>query len=461
MPRLLVAAALCALPTLALAEVTPDEVWQEWQSGPVALSAAREATRDGALLLDGVTAELPQGGRMMIVRLTLAPQGDAVRVTASDSARLVARDGAEGALTAPGAALDVSGDPGALTYRLAAPSLALDWTDLPQDAPVSELHIDLTDTEVAIDPTEAGVAARIEAARGALDMTGSDGATRAVVAQNWTDPTVVFDGPFAVLTGLERPDPLDRIALRFDSAGSVTEVVADGPRGRQTIETESDSTFLEATLETGRLKARQSALDTRLTVTPEGVPLDDLTAQIAEFSVAVDAPAVRTTGSEEAQLDLRLTDVTFSEQAWDIVDPGRRLPRDPATLVAELAVRGTVGAPAAPDAPPPVTLERLEIDGLRIDALGARAAIEGQLDWDGAGGLALLDPEGRVSVELQGADALIETLAAAGILTEGQALFAGFGLNSYTRALERQNGRAAEIVFGPGGAISINGTPLR
>lgn len=461
MLRLSVTAALCVLPTLAAADVTPAQLWQEWQSGPIALSAAREERRDGALVLDGVTAELPQGGRMMVGRLTLAPEGGAVRVTASDSARLVARHGAEGALTAPGAVLEVTGDPGALAYRLAAPSLTLGWTDLPAGTPVSDLHLDLAEAQVAIDPSTAGIAARIEAARGALDLAGSDDGTRLTVAQSWTDPAITFGGPFAALMGLERPDPQDRLALGLEAAGSVAEVVSDGPRGRQTVETASDSTSFAATLDAGRLDARQSAENTRLTVAPEGLPLDDLTARIAELSVAVDAPAAPTSAPEEARLDLRLGGVTFSEQAWDILDPGRHLPRDPATLVAELAARGTLDGLSRPGALPPVTLERLEIDGLRIDALGARAAVEGRLDWDGASGLALLDPEGRLSVELRRAEALVENLVATGILTETQALFAQFALTRYTHAVEGEDSRAAEIVFGPEGAITVDGAPLR
>lgn len=460
MLRLPLAAALCVLPTFAPAAVTPEEVWQEWQS--LAVTAAQETDHDGALVLDGVSAGLPQGGRMMIGRVTLAPEGDAVRVTASDAARLLTGGGAEGELAAPGAEITVTGDPGAMRYRLTAPDLATSWSDLQREGSLADLRVGLNNAEVVIDPAAAGISARIDADHARLDTTGSEGATRFTLEQSWTDPAIAFDGSLSVLLGLARPDPDTATTLRLNAAGSTAEAVSDGPDGRATIGTDSLGTTVEATLGDGRLAARQTARDIGVRVTPAGLPPGAFSAGIDALSIALDGPAAPGDAPEAASLDLAIEGLSLSDEAWQLVDPAGRLSRAPATLMARISGSGrlTRDPLARPGALPPVALDRLDIDELRLDALGARAEIDGQLDWDDATGYSLLSPEGRIAVALDGAEGLVDDLLAAGLLTEGQALFAGIALTQFTHATG-EGGRAGEIAFDPNGAITIDGTALR
>ncbi|WP_375281139.1 DUF2125 domain-containing protein [Pseudooctadecabacter sp.] len=133
--------------------------------------------------------------------------------------------------------------------------------------------------------------------------------------------------------------------------------------------------------------------------------------------------------SDEAQ-DFRaatsLTGITMADTIWNLFDPAGQLPRDPADITFDLTGLGTNGVDLLDFAtlsqmagPPPVQVDEVTIENLRIAAVGAEATAAGAMtfDWTDFQTIpGMPRPEGAVTINLNGANALMDTLVEMGFV---------------------------------------------
>jgi hypothetical protein len=169
---------------------------------------------------------------------------------------------------------------------------------------------------------------------------------------------------------------------------------------------------------------------------------------------------------EEVVWRSTLSGLTASEELWALADPGRLLPRDPVTLVIDLAgrarwLRDPAGFAATPPAPGEqfFRLPELEIRGFSLAAAGAEVTATGVLrlpDAPAAEGM----PEGRIELAATGLDALAGRLAEAGLISsEQRTLFAGLS-RAYARPGPTADSLTTVVEMGPEG-VSVNGLLLQ
>ena len=118
------------------------------------------------------------------------------------------------------------------------------------------------------------------------------------------------------------------------------------------------------------------------------------------------------------------------EQLWGIFDPGAILPRDPATIVVDLTGKVRVLAdlmdPAIAETldQAPGELNALTINDLKVSAVGADLTGTGDFTFDNSdlesfGGMPA--PAGKASLQLVGANGLIDKLIQMGLVSDQDA----------------------------------------
>ena len=121
---------------------------------------------------------------------------------------------------------------------------------------------------------------------------------------------------------------------------------------------------------------------------------------------------------------------TMSDDIWSLFDPTAVLPRDPAEISFDITGVGTNGIDLLDIAalsqlagPPPIEVDQVSIDNLRISAAGADVSALGAMTFDWTDFQTIPGvprPEGEVTLNINGANALMDNLVAMGLLPEDQ-----------------------------------------
>ncbi|MEM8751559.1 MAG: DUF2125 domain-containing protein [Pseudomonadota bacterium] len=189
-----------------------------------------------------------------------------------------------------------------------------------------------------------------------------------------------------------------------------------------------------------------------------GGPFPGGAMAVADASINIETPLLRTEGAEPFAISLALSGMTADEGFWALADPAGAIERTPLDLTVDLGGAARlffdVGADAA-GAPPP-EVETLEIKEIALKGLGVDARASGALDVAGDASR----PDGEVLVEVEGAFGLLEKLVAAGITPAEQAdvfrqIAAAYGLEAGAED------RIEAKIAARNGAISLNGLPLQ
>ena len=169
-----------------------------------------------------------------------------------------------------------------------------------------------------------------------------------------------------------------------------------------------------------------------------------------------------------------MTDLTVDESLWSMIDPGKGLPRGPATV--RMVTQGNVGTaidlldiPAVSSLGSaqtlPFSIYDLTISDLFASALGAEVSGTGAFTFD-MDDLTTFDgmpaPTGAIDFKLVGANALLDTLTGAGLIGEQDAMGARMGLGIFAVPGSGEDTLTSKIeIDGATGAISANGQRIQ
>ncbi len=155
----------------------------------------------------------------------------------------------------------------------------------------------------------------------------------------------------------------------------------------------------------------------------------DLEFGIDAISLDYDVPLNASDAPQDFRVATGLSGITIGDAIWNMFDPSSQLPRDPAEISFDVTGMGTNGMDLLDFAalsqlfgPPPIQIDEMTIENLRIAAVGTEATATGAMTFDWTDFLTIpgiARPEGAVTVNLNGANALMDTLVAMGLIPEG------------------------------------------
>ena len=441
-----------ALATPALADVTAADVWANQQ----ALIDAAGGTLAGDLSGGSVTPELnfilPDGVASFQITadaISMTDNGDgSVTISYPSPMAFTMSGGAKGegsftadlVLTHDGYTAIATGEPGDITYDTDGSNLRVEIQNVTVDgsgASNFDMTGFLTMTSFSNDSriTEGNLISYVT-----QSMTGDSVAEFNFTADNVSSTTVQNTQP--TQTSINASLPVggsnvmnlsqamrDGLSVMINSVGkgatSSTVTNLNGEALNRQENSTGAQTFAMTLGEEGMTFDADASDFTFLMNDPLIFP-GDLEFAMTGISANYDVPLNASDEAQDFRLATSITGITMADTIWNLFDPAGQLPRDPADITFDLTGVGTSGmdlldfaALSQMAGPPPVQVDEVTIENLRIAAVGAEATAAGAMtfDWTDFQTIpGMPRPEGAVTINLNGANALMDTLVEMGFI---------------------------------------------
>lgn len=460
----------------ALADVTPEEVWQNWQafyasSGSTITTGAVE--RDGdTLVITGFTASIDGDGassETTIAEIRLRDTGEGtVEVTMSDeatftSASPAAEDdkamGATGTLRMPGLVGTVSGTPEDMAYAFTAPSMDITVEPTEEGKPVGKVNILLSDassTYQLVGPADAQTLdGSFGAASAAMNIEVIDGSTNFVGSLNTADLAGKVSGN---LTGIEDEEVSDALAKGFAidtglSYGALSyEFDITDESGPSRLVGGSAGGSFQMAMDATRLLLAAGGKNVEATFSGAQLPFPEVKLSYAESGFNLTMPIGKGDAPQDFSFLTKIVDLQVSDEIWAMFDPTGALPHDPATVVVDTAGKALLKSDlmsTPDDATPDAELHALQVKEIIARFAGAELTGTGDFTFDNTD-MTTFDgmpaPTGKLDLKLVGGNTLLDKLVAMGMIGEDEAMGArmmiamfanpGAGADELTSVLE-------------------------
>ncbi|MEX2520867.1 MAG: DUF2125 domain-containing protein, partial [Paracoccaceae bacterium] len=177
-----------------------------------------------------------------------------------------------------------------------------------------------------------------------------------------------------------------------------------------------------------------------------------------KLSVEMELPLRRSLDPGPYAFRLGLAGMTLDDTLWSMADPSGAFERTPFELAVEFGgdMRVIADLGAESFGQPPIDVETLEIRKARLSGLGVIAEATGALDIAGDAA----QPLGEVALDIRGLLALIDKVAAAGLIPLETAALYRTQAATFGRKGDGPDHLLADIVLTRDGA-TINGRPLQ
>lgn len=451
--------------TAAIAQVTPEEVWQNWQdmsAGYGQTMSATSAERDGdTLVVTDLSVVQDQDGVLVDVAIdevNFTDNGDGtVDITMSDSylidMTLPPSDAALGetptsvtvSVAQPGMVTTASGTTTDTSYSVEAPSITISLDKIEGvDAAAVGATASVAMTTVAGEYLVAGpadaktIAVDFGAQSVAINVMAKDAEAQSDVQMTGTlaDLAVSYamDMGGMALMGSEMAAALKAgtaLSGTFDHGVvdftmDVTE--ATGPTKVVYASAGGGVTFQ---MDEAGLVYGVDSTGTAISVSGPEIPFPELNVNYGEFAMTLAMPLLAAAEPSDFTFLTRIVDFSVSEELWGMVDPAGSLPHSPATVIID--TKGKVrltsdlvdeAAMAALGDAPPGEIHALDVTELRASVAGAELTGAGAFTFDNtdlttfAGAPA---PTGKIDLKLVGGNTLLDSLVAMSLLTADDA----------------------------------------
>lgn len=262
----------------------------------------------------------------------------------------------------------------------------------------------------------------------------------------------------------------DGFAMNVDyhvGFGSYT-IAIDNPDATATTTIQSADNALRLRFDTNALSYAASTGATSMVFSSPAIPLPEVAAAFSAAEASFAFPIGKSTEPQDFSIVTRLIDFTVGDNIWGLIDPGAVLPRDPATLIIDIAGKANWLVPPAELAQTteglPAELHALTLENLKLAALGAALTGTGAFTFDNAD-LATFagypKPTGEVNLTLTGANTLIDKLVNLGFVPQDQAMGARMMLGLFARPVEGQDKMTSRIEAREDGSVFANGQRLK
>lgn len=488
--------------TTALAELAPEQVWQDWKSNLAGFGydVTGETSQTGNTLTitnmamsmampDDAGSVLMQLGQVQMIGnddgsvSVVMPERMPIAIETLDSEGQEVMTTLE--LAHQALEVTVSGTPDAMRYDYSAKEVSMALTDLVaggQSAEVKAASIRFADMSgssqsgaedemrsltqtISAGPVTYEIDVTSPEDGGRLAFSGSvmrgtfDGTTRMPQKFDANDMAANlsagfrFDSRFEYQTGSS--------AYRFEDGINVIE----GTQG-------SESGELMAAIGPDGLRYGGEGRKSTIAMTGSELPFP-VTLEMARAGFEIIMPVAKSEAAQDFLLKLDLSDFTMSETIWALFDPASKLPRDPATVAIDLSGKGRLffdlldpatASKLEAENVAPGELEALDLNKLTLSLAGARltgtgAFVFDQSDLTSFDGMAA--PEGGLDLELVGGNTLLDGLVELGILPQEQATGVRMMMGLFATPAEGEDRLTSRIEFTEDGQVLANGQRLK
>lgn len=419
-----------------------------------------------------------------------ATPDDPAPATPPDTAAEMVEIDITGTIRLPGNEMLVSGTPEDMVYDYTYPSVTADIR-MPLD-PQTDATLPVNITLSDVTGTQRHVMA--ERSETSFDIKASE-ATMGIDSDIPADADGQGGGAMDVqvkMTQLASAGTVKTPSQPFDLATQMAQALSagldfQGSFAFQTAQASFDFAGKDETGQdqTGKGSVTTGAADAAMQLSDQGMTYKGTTADVAvqmttstlpfPISYAADRssfdmliPVVKGDAAQPFRLASTLEGLTFSDGIWNLFDPNSQLPRDPASLTIDLGgdvVMTTdlfdpaLAQPPAGTAPEqPFVPQRLMVNKVALDAVGATADITGELDF----GVNPNQPVGTLNGSFEGVNGLLDKLVAMGLVPEDQVMGMRMMLTMFARPAEDNPDRlTSQIEFREGGSIFANGQQVK
>lgn len=486
----------------AFADVTAQQVWDDWQTYMQDFGytiEAQETDTGGGLTVSDIQMVFPipeEGADVMIsvAEMTLTDRGDGtVEISVPEVLPMVIKVGGDDAeevevtldYTTQGFEMIVAGDAQNMTYTYSADLLGIVLGNIVAEGETLDIgtaKAEIADmqgvTEMRIgnlrttaqtlssgafsyemdfkDPEGTGGRMVMSGGSDSIEMQ----ATTSIPADmDMTDMAAALQAGFAVEGGYEfGPGSMN---INFNDAGSSFQGNSKSDGGTFSIAMDSDRLRYGAT--TGNVAMEFAGSDIPFPIA--------LAMSAAGFDLTM--PVSQSDDAQDFAVSFNLTDFTMSDMIWGIFDPAGQLPRDPATVAA--AMSGKVRLLI--DLLDPAQMESVEggevmpgellsvtLSELLVRAAGAELTGSGDVEIDNDDMTSydgMPKPVGTVNLRLVGANALLDKLVEMGFVSDDDAMGARMMMGLFAVPGDGDDTLTSEIQFTDEGQVLANGQRLK
>jgi hypothetical protein len=256
--------------------------------------------------------------------------------------------------------------------------------------------------------------------------------------------------------------------LTYESSTAKFSVDADGSQTAGEGGTGAGS--LNVALNADALSYATTGADIKFAVRSSDIPLPDLSMSLDEAAFRFAMPVAASDAPQDFAVATALRGLKVSDTIWALVDPMVSLPRDPATLVFDVAGKAKwlidiLNPEAAAEmAGPPGELNELALSELEVSVAGAELTGSGAFTFDNTDLVTfegMPAPDGAVDLQLVGGNGLLDKLVGMGLVPEDQAMGFRMMLGLFARVGDGEDTLLSTIEVKPTGEVIANGQRLK
>ena len=460
----------------ALAEVTPQEVWDNWKSLAESygqtITVEDEAEDGDALVVTGVeitsaTEGAEADATLSIDELTFTDNGDgSVDVTLSETSTLAIRAaGEEGKadtlttldIVTPGLVITASGEASETRYDYEGPTVSVKLAgvegpdaDTPKDLKAEVNLTALAGNYLVAGETDKTITSSMSAEGIAMVLFGTnpeDGSkidAKVNLAGLSGQSTSKMVGDMAEMAAALKAGTSIQGDMAYQSAS--IEMAVTEAEGETKINATNAGGNLAFAMDAAKLSYGGTAKDASFTISGAQIPVPQVNLAYKEGAFNFVMPVSKSDTPAEFAFLTKIVDLTISDEIWAMLDPTAQLPRDPMTVI--LDTKGTAklsvdlmdsAAMAALGQGAPGELHSLDINALQVKLAGADITGQGALTFDNTdlttyGGMPA--PTGKVDLKATGLNGLLDKLMAMGLVPEDQMMGARMMLGMFAKVVE-------------------------
>lgn len=487
------------LTTTALhAQVSAQDVWNNWKELSAGygqtMTAASESMSGDTLTVTGISVSQDfEGGNVLgtidevlfremgdgKVEITMSPVYPITMNVTDAEAKPI---GVNLEIRQTGLRLIAGGSADETTYDFSADNLAIVTTSVTESGNPLDINVNADVGAIAggYVVSRAGDQTRLTSTASAGDlsfaMTVRDPATSTDVVVNASVKDFAGTSGGTLIGSADMEDLGKALAAGFATDANVTygavDFTMDVNEGGSTTNARGKAATGSFAVAMDKSKIAYAAGGTGVDIVVSGssIPFPEVAVSYAEAAFDFLIPIAKGDAPQDFRLVTRLVDFTISDMIWSMFDPAGQLPRDPATLIIEAAGTATVStdimdpeAMAALGGMPPGMPNSLNLSALQVKAVGAELTGTGALTFDPSDMMTFNGvpaPTGVVDLKLVGANKLIDSLIAMGMLPEDQAMGARMMMGMFARPGDGPDTLQSTLEFKDGGFFA-NGMRLQ
>lgn len=468
------------------AQITPAQVWQDWQN--------RAAAEEGVTLLGNVAQT---GGQDLDVRnlvlrfeqpqfvltldlgqMALRQASEEVLLTLSDqdqlTLRLTPEEGAppttiEGVFQHPNFSQKISRKGGETQYLTTAPELDFDLLSI-NDMDVAALAGRLAFKARDLTATHLDNSHNNGAQSTFLSISDLAVAAKLTVFESQSHMNYLVNMTDVIGTTNQTQEQQD---WQFNLSGAQSQFEGIDQGQSFQMKTSSDAGSMSLRSDGRNLWILGENGPQETTITLEGMPFAVATYRADRSNFNLNWPFTPAPTPQEFALGLGIQGITLSPELWELVDPKMSLPRDPMGVNIDFGGRVLVTSDlsdsVARDASLqsqalPFALRDIELRDLSIAALGATATASGSLSFDADPSAEIavqtVPKEGVITADFYGVNAMFDALLAAQLIPQDGEMGLRMMMGLFLRPAAGDDHLTANVDFGNRG-LAINGMQIK